>query len=114
MFCLLFVSTNFYQSLPAEIQFLEGSLGLNTTTEVRRFALQEFCPEAGISPEELRFRVRSVICGLEQLPSKSYHQIKVEPINNKIHKINKNHHAVQFKIVRALKEVGLPLVTWDL
>ena len=57
---------------------MEGALGLNTTTEVRRFALQDFCPQEGMSPEDLRFRVSSLICGLEQLPSKSYHQLQVK------------------------------------
>ncbi|CAM9194373.1 unnamed protein product [Laminaria digitata] len=65
------------QAVPPEVRFLEGSLGLNTTTEVRRFAMQEFCPQEGISPDELRFRLRSVMCGMDQLPSKSYHQLQV-------------------------------------
>ena len=65
------------QAVPPEVRFLEGSLGLNTTTEVRRFALQEFCPQEGISPEDLRFRLRSFMCGMDQLPSKSYHQLQV-------------------------------------
>ena len=68
--------------VPPEIRFLEGSLGLNTTTEVRRFALQEFCPQEGISPEDLRFRLRSVMCGMDQLPSKSYHQLQASQVNS--------------------------------
>lgn len=56
---------------------MEGALGLNTTTEVRRYALQEFCPQEGVSPEDLRFRVRSLVCGLDQLQAKSYHQLQV-------------------------------------
>ena len=56
---------------------MDAALGLNSTTEVRKYALQEFCPKENMSPEELRFRVRSFITGLDQLPSKSYHQLQV-------------------------------------
>ncbi|CAN0436541.1 unnamed protein product, partial [Ectocarpus sp. 8 AP-2014] len=65
----------FIQGLPAVLRFMDGALGLNTTTDVRRFALKEFCPEEGMAPEDLRLRVRSLITGLDQLPSKSYHQL---------------------------------------
>lgn len=50
---------------------------MSTTTDVRRFALQEFCHKEGLSPEDLRFRMRSLICGLEQMPRNSYHQLQV-------------------------------------
>lgn len=65
------------QSLPPEIRFMEGALGLNTTTDVRKFALQKFCPNEGMSPEELRLRIRSLLCSMDQLPRKSYHQLEV-------------------------------------
>lgn len=60
-----------------EIRFMDNALGLNTTTEVRKYALQEFCPQEGVSPEELNFRVRSLVCSLDQLARKSYHQLQV-------------------------------------
>ncbi|CAM9686122.1 unnamed protein product [Ectocarpus sp. 12 AP-2014] len=65
------------KGLPAVLRFMDGALGLNTTTDVRRFALKEFCPKEGMAPEDLRLRVRSLITGLDQLPSKSYHQLQV-------------------------------------
>eukprot|EP00903_Cladosiphon_okamuranus_P005770 g5719.t2 len=65
------------ESLPPVIRFMDAALGLNSTTEVRKYALQEFCPKEKMSPEELRFRVRSFITGLDQLASKSYHQLQV-------------------------------------
>ncbi|CAM9636609.1 unnamed protein product [Ectocarpus sp. 6 AP-2014] len=65
------------KGLPAVLRFMDGALGLNTTTDVRRFALKEFCPNEGMAPEDLRLRVRSLITGLDQLPSKSYHQLQV-------------------------------------
>ncbi|CAM9875285.1 unnamed protein product [Pylaiella littoralis] len=65
------------KGLPPVLRFMDGALGLNTTTEVRRYAMQDFCPQEGLSPEELRLRVRSFITGLDQLPSKSYHQLQI-------------------------------------
>lgn len=69
------------KSLPPEIRFMEGALGLNTTTDVRKFALQKFCPNEGMSPEELRLRIRSLLCSMDQLPRKSYHQLEVGMID---------------------------------
>lgn len=64
---------------------MDIALGLNSTTEVRRYALQDFCQQEGMSPEELRLRVRSFITGLDQLPSKSYHQLQVSYLAPLLH-----------------------------
>ncbi|CAN0400404.1 unnamed protein product [Discosporangium mesarthrocarpum] len=65
------------QVLPVEMRFLEGALGLSTTTEVRKFALKEFCPREGLDPAELRFRVRVLLCNMDRLPRGSYSQLQV-------------------------------------
>ncbi|CAM9192372.1 unnamed protein product, partial [Phaeothamnion confervicola] len=63
--------------LVPEIRFLEGSLALNTTSDVRRYALKEFCPETGMAVEDLRGRLRSLLAGAEKLTRGSYSQLLV-------------------------------------
>jgi hypothetical protein len=63
--------------LPPEARFLDLALGANTTSEVRRIALQELCPREGISPEELRRRLRSLVCSVDSLERVSYGMLQV-------------------------------------
>lgn len=55
------------QSLPVEIQYLDTALTIRSGTEIRRWTIKEFCPQNGLTVEQLRERVRALYRILEDL-----------------------------------------------
>ncbi|KAG5192356.1 hypothetical protein JKP88DRAFT_259405 [Tribonema minus] len=70
-------SERLFSRLTPEALFLERTLTVGTTSEVRRIALQEICPQAGLTPEEFRRRMRGLCAQLESLPRNSYAQLQL-------------------------------------
>ena len=72
------MSRNFGESLlakdrlPAELRFLDKALAIGTTTEVRKFALQDFCPAEKMEVEELRTRLRIFLAGFDTLSKNTF------------------------------------------
>jgi len=64
-----------FEELPLEMQFLEKTLSLNTTTEVRKFASTEFCPEKRITMGDLIRKLRALLVSIEFLSQKTYRNI---------------------------------------
>ncbi|CAM9627488.1 unnamed protein product [Chrysoparadoxa australica] len=60
-----------------ELRFLDAALGMATTTEVRRYALQEFCQAEGWTPDQLKQRVRSLLTNMDSLHRSSYGQLQI-------------------------------------
>uniref|UniRef100_A0A7S4D4Y1 Uncharacterized protein n=1 Tax=Heterosigma akashiwo TaxID=2829 RepID=A0A7S4D4Y1_HETAK len=67
-----------FDQLPPEARFLEQALRMNTGTEVRQYALQEFLPREGLDGvPELVARVRALGVATEFLSAKTFTSINV-------------------------------------
>jgi len=55
-----------------ELKFLDRAFYLPSSTEVRRYAATEFCPEHGMTEAELRRRLRHVLCAIQRLTPTNY------------------------------------------
>jgi len=62
----------FTDKLRPELKFIDTAAKLETETEVRKFAAQTFCPEAGMSVEDLREDVRYFRNSVQRLSPQNY------------------------------------------
>lgn len=72
-----FVNTpELFDDLPVEVRFIEKSSFIQGGTALRRFILEEFCPEEGITPEGLREGVRRLDVQLSNMQIDPYGELK--------------------------------------
>lgn len=71
--CNQFVATEgLFGDFPPEIVFLEEALKVRGGTALRKYMIEEFCPERGITPEMLREGVRRLYQQLDNMPVDPY------------------------------------------
>jgi len=72
-----FVNTpELFDDLPVEVRFIEKSTFIQGGTALRRFMVEEFCPEEGVSPEALREGVRRLDVQLSNMQIDPYGELK--------------------------------------
>ena len=59
-------------SLPPEMRFLDKAMIISGGTELRKFAIDEFCAKEGIQIEMLREGIRRLVCQLENMQPDPY------------------------------------------
>jgi hypothetical protein len=64
-----------FADFPPEIVFLERALAIKGGTPLRKFMIDEFCPEYGITPEGLREGMRRLLGQLENMQIDPYGDI---------------------------------------
>lgn len=62
----------FVSKLRPELKFLDKAMELDTETEVRKYAAQTFCPEAGITLDSLRMDLRYLRNTVQRLAPQNY------------------------------------------
>jgi len=65
-----------FDDLPVEVRFIEKSTYIQGGTALRRFIVEEFCPDEGISPEGLREGVRRLDVQLSNMQIDPYGELK--------------------------------------
>lgn len=76
MTAVFVLTPELYDDLPVEIRFVEEALRIQTGTEMRKFAVDEFCPREGITAEGLREGVRRLAIQLDSMQIDPYGDLR--------------------------------------
>jgi len=61
-----------FDDLPPELRFIAAAGKISSGTELRRYMIEDFCPQEGIEPEALREGVRRLVVSLQQMQIENY------------------------------------------
>ena len=82
-----FVETpELFDDLPPEVRFIEKALSIKGGTALRKFMVDEYCPQEGITPEGLREGLRRLICQLDNM--------QIDPYGDIVNILEKLHRAM--------------------
>jgi len=76
MTAVFVLTPELYDDLPPEVRFVEEALRIQTGTEMRRFAVEVFCPREGVTPEGLREGVRRLAIQLDSMQIDPYGDLR--------------------------------------
>jgi hypothetical protein len=69
-------SKDTFELLSPEAKFIELALSVETSSEVRRIALQDICPSYNITPDEFKNLMLNMVMNIDSLPRNSYSQLQ--------------------------------------
>jgi len=66
-----------FDDLPPELRFIAAAGKISSGTELRRFMIEDFCPEEDITPEALREGLRRIVVSLQQMQVENYGDLAI-------------------------------------